>query len=187
MKYHLTLLALVMLGQTGCIRQTTVSPRSQPAGLDRSDNRARATEVDYAESRHVDSWLRHPVYGDPSFDSFERAPGNPIHRGSPPFEWPVNGFFFADPASGNWYVYVGDYCRGYGACASRCLLYRSTDRGLSWQNLGPILQGDAKLFDKNGHTPDVSVVFADGRYHMVSYRHLASVVHLINDTESIGA
>ncbi len=79
----------------------------------------------------------------------------------------MNGFFFADPVSRNWYVYVGDYCRGYGACASRCLLYRSTDRGQSWQNLGPVLRGDAKLFDKNGHTPDVSVVFAEGRYHMI--------------------
>ena len=167
MKLHLTLLALVMLGHCGCVRRTEVSLNSPREDVDRTDTRTRPISVDYAESRHVDSWLRHPVYGDPSFDSFERAPGNPIHRGSPPFEWPVNGFFFADPVSGNWYVYVGDYCRGYGACASRCLLYRSTDRDQSWQNLGPVLQGDAKLFDKNGHTPDVSVVFAEGRYHMV--------------------
>ena len=30
-----------------------------------------------------------------------------------------------------------------------------------------MLQGDPALFDRNGHTPDVSVVFADGRYHML--------------------
>src|SRR4051812_28694973 len=65
--------------------------------------------VDYAESRHVDAWLRHPVFGDPSFDAFERAPGNPIHRGTPDFAWPVNTFLFIDPPSGNWYAYVGDY------------------------------------------------------------------------------
>ena len=44
--------------------------------------------TDFARSRYVDAWLRHPVYGDPSFDAFERVPGNPIHRGKPPFEWP---------------------------------------------------------------------------------------------------
>jgi hypothetical protein len=126
-----------------------------------------APEIDYAESQYVDRWLRHPVIGDPSFDAFERVPGNPIHRGRPPFEWPVNGFFFADPLGGKWYLYVGDYCAGYAARASRCILYRSANRGQSWELLGPVLQGDPARFDRNGHTPDVSVVFADGRYHML--------------------
>ena len=123
--------------------------------------------VDYAESRYVDSWLRHPVFGDPSFDSFVRLPGNPIHRGAPPYEWPVNGFLFRDPPSGHWYIYVGDYPAGYLNPPSRCLLYRSTDAGQTWTNLGVVLQGDPALFDKGGHTPDVSVVFESGRYHMV--------------------
>lgn len=126
-----------------------------------------AATVDYAGSRQANAWLRHPVYGDPSFDSFERLPGNPIHRGAPPFEWPVNGFFFDDPVSRNWFVYVGDYGRGYMKPPSRCVLYRSTDRGSTWTNLGVVLQGDAAMFDRGGHTPDVSVVYADGRYHMV--------------------
>jgi len=123
--------------------------------------------VDYAESRYVDSWLRHPVFGDPSFDSFVRQPGNPIHRGAPPYEWPVNGFLFRDPPSGHWYIYVGDYPAGYLDPPSRCLLYRSTDAGATWTNRGVVLQGDPALFDKGGHTPDVSVVFEGGRYHMV--------------------
>ena len=126
---------------------------------------ARAT--DFAQARYADTWLRHPVYGDPSFDAFEREPGNPIHRGAPPFEWPVNGFLFQDPVSGHHYVYVGDYTQGYGGRPSRCLLYRSTDGAQTWTNLGVVLQGEAALFDKGGHTPDVSVVFAAGRYHMV--------------------
>ena len=167
MKAYLALLALVVVSDCGCVRQTARSENSHRTVPDRASFHARSTEVDYAESRQVDLWLRHPVYGDPSFDSFERAPGNPIHRGSPPFEWPVNGFFFADPVSGNWYIYIGDYCRGYAAGASRCLLYCSVDRGQHWQNLGVVLQSDPNLFDKNGHTPDVSVVFADGRYHMI--------------------
>ena len=122
---------------------------------------------DFAEGRHANDWLRHPVYGDPSFDAFERLPGNPIHRGAPPFDWPVNGFFFTDPPSGRWYVFVGDYGRGYLTPPSRCLLYCSADHGRTWTNLGVVLHGDPQMFDHGGHTPDVSVVAADGRYHMV--------------------
>ena len=128
---------------------------------------AKGDARDYADSRHAAVWLRHPVYGDPSFDSFERASGNPIHRGAPPFEWPVNGFLFLDPVSGNRYVFVGDYGKGYVTPPSRCVLYRSTDHGGSWTNLGVVLQGDPLIFDRGGHTPDVSVVHAGHRYHMV--------------------
>lgn len=123
--------------------------------------------TDFADSRQADCWLRHPVYGDPSFDSFVRMPGNPIHRGAPPFEWPVNGFLFHDPVSRNDYIYVGDYCEGYGARPSRCLLYRSTDGRHTWSNLGVVVQGDPASFDKGGHTPDASVVYDAGRYHML--------------------
>lgn len=133
-----------------------------------SSSKADAKETDYAESKYADLWLRHPVYGDPSFDSFQRMPGNPICSGSPPYEWPVNGFFFRDPQSGNWYLYIGDYAAGYsGPPPSRCILYRSKNQGGNWENLGTVLHGDPRMFDKDGHTPDVSVVFDNGRYHMV--------------------
>ena len=125
------------------------------------------TAVDYALSRECESWLRHPVYGDPSFDSFERVSGNPIHRGAPPFEWPVNGFFFPDPVSGSWYIYVGDYSRGYHQGPSRCILYRSQDQGRSWQNLGVVLAANVLTFGENVANPDVSVVYDGGRYHML--------------------
>ena len=128
---------------------------------------AAAETADFAEARHEGDWLRHPVYGDPSFDAFQRFPGNPIHRGMAPFEWPVNGFFFADPLSGHWFVYIGDYGKGYLTPPSHCLLYRSTDHGRSWSNLGVILHGDPQMFDRGGHTPDVSVLYAEGRYHMI--------------------
>ena len=85
-------------------------------------------EIDYAESQHVDKWLRHPVYGDPSFDAFKRVSGNPIHRGQPPFEWPVNGFFFADPLGGKWYLYVGDYCFPWIASPMAAQLSRPTGK-----------------------------------------------------------
>jgi hypothetical protein len=126
-----------------------------------------AASVDYADSRQAGLWLQHPVYGGPSFDAFVHAPQNPLHRGTPPFEWPVNSFFFPDPVSGNWYIYVGDYPEGYAGRPSRCVLLRSTDRGQCWTNLGAVLQGRKEMFDQGGHTPDVSVVYAGGRYHMV--------------------
>jgi hypothetical protein len=126
-----------------------------------------AAGVDYAESRHAGLWLQHPVYGGPSFDAFVHSPQNPLHRGAAPFEWPVNSFFFADPVSGNWYIYVGDYPEGYAARRSRCVLLRSTDRGRTWSNLGVVLEGSKEMFDQGGSTPDVSIVYADGRYHMV--------------------
>ena len=126
-----------------------------------------AGSVDYADSRHAGLWLQNPVYGGPSFDAFVHAPQNPLHRGAAPYEWPVNSFFFADPVSGNWYIYVGDYPVGYAGKPCRCVLLRSTDHGQSWSNLGVVLEGNQELFDHGGSTPDVSVVYADGRYHMV--------------------
>lgn len=130
--------------------------------------------TDYALPGQVDAWLRHPVYGDPSFDAFERAPGNPIHRGAPPLEWPVNGFLFDDPKSGFWYTFVGLYPAGYAMDSGKhmkCTVYRSEDKGTTWQNLGPIFPPEPHVFDGDaqpvGHAPDVSVVYEDGRYHLV--------------------
>jgi hypothetical protein len=51
-----------------------------------------AANVDYADSRQAGLWPQHPVYGGPSFDAFVHAPHNPLHRGAPPFEWPVSSF-----------------------------------------------------------------------------------------------
>ncbi len=127
--------------------------------------------IDFAESSHVDDWLRHPVFGDPSFDAFERLPGNPILRGAAPLAWPVNGSFFLDPASGNWYLYVGEYVAGYFGGPSRCEVFRSEDKGKHWRNLGKIFPDAPLLFESDGkspgHLPDVSVVYFDHRYHMV--------------------
>ncbi|HQE82263.1 MAG TPA: hypothetical protein PLM14_04640 [Candidatus Hydrogenedentes bacterium] len=128
---------------------------------------------DFAEAGLRESWLRHPVLGDPSFDAFERLPGNPIHRGSPPYVWPVNGFLFEDPVSGNRYVYVGHYLEGYAHSAdtpSRCTVFRSTDAGATWTETGPIFTGEPYTFEGEvtpfSGAPDVSVAYKDGRYHM---------------------
>jgi hypothetical protein len=129
--------------------------------------------VDFALGRRKEVWLQHPVLGDLSIDSFRRLPGNPICRGRPGLEWPVNGFLFEDPVSGNWFVYVGHYPYGY-ACGPRkksfCTVYRSLNRGRTWEHLGPIFPrkpfGFKGLTSRLGSAPDVSVVYDNGRYHM---------------------
>lgn len=131
-------------------------------------------EVDYAAGAHRTDWLHHPVYGDPSFDTFERRTGNPVCKGSPPYEWPVNGFLLEDPRSGDWFVYVGLYAKDYAMTEDlgmRCVVYRSRDKGASWEALGCPFPEEPFRFDPDtspvGHAPDVSVVYAEGRYHMI--------------------
>ncbi|MGD0091365.1 MAG: hypothetical protein ABSE73_15720, partial [Planctomycetota bacterium] len=69
--------------------------------------------LDYAESSRADAWLRHPILGDPSFDSFQHHANNPLVTGVAPFQWPVNVSLLEDPRSGRWYAYVGHYLAGY--------------------------------------------------------------------------
>lgn len=126
---------------------------------------------DMADPNVRGTWLHHPELGDMSFDSFVRLPANPIYTGKAPYEWPVNGFLLRDPVSRNLYVYIGAYARGYWGEASYCHLLRSRDDGATWDDLGPVLRGSTDLFDScdgvRGSTPDVSVVYADGIYHMI--------------------
>ncbi|OGD19636.1 MAG: hypothetical protein A2W03_02350 [Candidatus Aminicenantes bacterium RBG_16_63_16] len=126
--------------------------------------------IDVARAAYRDLWLHHPCIGDASFDSFTRLAGNPIYRGAPPFEWPVNGFLFEDPPAKFWYAYIGMYPRGYWP-AGGCRLLRSRDRGGSWDDLGIVLSGSPTTFDgdgkKPGGMPDISVCFDDGAYHMI--------------------
>jgi hypothetical protein len=127
------------------------------------------TTNDYAKANQRERWLHHYAIGDPSWDTFVRESGNPIYQGKPPYEWPVNGFLFRDPPSGRWYAYVGLYPRGYWP-GGPCLVMREHDGG-GWEELDLAIQGDATMFDGDGThpggMPDVSVVYADGRYHMV--------------------
>ena len=128
--------------------------------------------IDYADSTHVESWLHHPVVGEVSFDSFERVPGNPAHRGAGDHAWPVNGFRFRDPVSGGDYLYVGEYASGYAltpSIPSRCVVLRAKAEG-GWDNLGPIFGPEPHVFagetSRVFHAPDVSVVHFEGRYHL---------------------
>ena len=141
------------------------------AGLSHAAERPGA--IDYALGSHAEAWLTHPVLGEASFDSFQRVEGNPLCRGKPPYEWPVNGFLFRDPQSGNWFAYVGNYREGYKPdpdAPSYCSVFRSEDRGDSWQPLGKALSERPHVFEGEemplARAPDVSVAYADGRYHM---------------------
>lgn len=129
--------------------------------------------TDFALGENRAAWLRHPVYGDPSFDAFERLPGNPVVEGEEPYEWPVNGSLFKDPVSGNWYLYAGLYAFGYAVkeeAPSMCRVYRSTDAGVSWEKLGGVFDDTDFHFEGevNGlrSYPDAQVTYVDGKYHM---------------------
>jgi hypothetical protein len=128
--------------------------------------------VDLARAEARDLWLHHPAIGDPSWDSFEREPGNPIFAGSDPLPWAVNGFLFRDPPSGRWFAFAGLYPRGYWSPrgGQKCRVLRERDGG-GWEDLGDALAGEPKSFDGDGTNPgavpDVSVVFDAGAYHMV--------------------
>lgn len=122
--------------------------------------------MDFASGQNRDAWLRHPVYGDPSFDTFERLPCNPVVVGEEPYEWPVNGSLFRDPVSGNWYLYAGLYAYGYAVreeSRSQCRVYRSTDAGGTWEEVGGIFDDPNFVFDGEvnglGSYPDTQVTY----------------------------
>jgi len=130
-------------------------------------------KIDFAIAAKKDEWLRHPIYGDPSFDSFEHDVANPVLTGKPPYEWPVNGFLFHDPKGTGLYCYVGNYLLGYRidseypAC---CTVFHSEDDGGTWEDLGSAFPKEKTQFAECeyhvGDSPDVSVIYYGGRYHM---------------------
>lgn len=136
------------------------------------------SRTDFTLLLQRDAWLRHPVLGDPSFDDFKRYDKNPVVRGTPPFNWPVNGFYFEDPVSGNEYIFVGQYRTGYARNTDkkkidinkRCVVYFSEDKGKTWKYKGSVFNEEVVMLD--GETgpvmaaPDVSVVYFEGKYYM---------------------
>lgn len=128
--------------------------------------------VDYAKTTFMDKWFRHPVMGDPSFDTFERLGNGAVHRSEPPYEWAVNTSIFCD-FDGTWYCYPGLYHMGYAFVpgqASRFRIYRSKDKGATWEDLGfglesgycfPDYAADGMTFES---CPDVVLCY-DERHH----------------------
>ena len=121
-------------------------------------------------------WLHHPVLGDPSFDTFQRAACNPIHSGYPRFEWPVNDFLLRDPAKGDLLAYISEYPRGYWPRTDGAYIresgYRSVDSGQTWRALGPLMEPSAHFYEGDGQSPggatcDFHVCQAGERYHVI--------------------
>lgn len=126
---------------------------------------------DYARSACVDDWLHHPVIGDPSWDSFEREPGNPILTGDATFAWPVNGTLMRDPVSGLWYAYVSVYPRGYWPPPpANTRVLREVRSGV-WEDAGLVFGDNAPPFVKSdrghGAHTDASVVYDHEVYHLI--------------------
>ncbi len=102
------------------------------------EEKTRLRKIDYAKMAHRECWLRHPVFGDPSFDNFTKL-GETVHRSEPPFEWAVNGSIFSDPKTGYWYYYAAQYPYDYSTPNDNIfhfIIYRSKDKGITWENLG---------------------------------------------------
>jgi len=129
---------------------------------------------DYALLSNKNSWSHDYAFGSPSWDTFERFADNPVYRGRKGMEWPVNGFLFSDPVSGNWYLYIGEYQKNYRVdqnTATRdfnCVIYRSEDRGKTWNRIGDLFATDMPCYDSiQIQVPDVMLTYSDGKYHMV--------------------
>lgn len=129
---------------------------------------------DFALIDFQNDWSHHFAYGSPSWDSFERFPNNPVYVGREGMEWPVNGFFFSDPVSKCWYLYIGEYRRGYEIKKNtstpnfNCVVYKSSDKGKSWEKKGDLFPAGMSCYDSlHIEVPDVMVVFDQGKYHLV--------------------
>lgn len=119
-------------------------------------------------------WSHHFAFGTPSWDSFERFPNNPVLTGRKGMEWPVNGFFFSDPVSKNWYLYIGEYRQNYNLVKDsmsknlNCAIYKSSDKGKTWVKTGDLFPVNMRCYDAlNIQVPDVMVVYNQGKYHMI--------------------
>lgn len=129
---------------------------------------------DFARLDSKNKWSHHYAYGSPSWDNFERFPNNPVLTGCKGKEWPVNGFLFSDPVSENWYLYVGEYRQNYDMVKDstsksfNCVLFKSDNKGKTWEKTGDLFPMNFRCYDSlQIQVPDIMVVFAEGKYHMV--------------------
>ncbi len=129
---------------------------------------------DFALHDFQNEWSHHFAYGSPTWDSFERFSNNPVYVGRKGMEWPVNGFFFSDPQSKCWYLYIGEYRRGYEIKKNastpdfNCVIYKSTDKGKNWKKMGNLFPAGMSCYDSlHIQVPDVMVLYDQGKYHLI--------------------
>ena len=131
-------------------------------------------EKDYALLSNKNSWSHDYAFGGPSWDAFERFPNNPVYGGRKGMEWPVNGFLFSDPVSGNWYLYIGEYQKNYRVDQDtaiqdfNCVIYKSADRGKTWNKIGDLFPANMLCYDSiRIQAPDIMLTYSKEKYHMV--------------------
>lgn len=128
---------------------------------------------DYALLQHKNDWSHHYSFGSPSWDGFERFANNPVYEGRQGMEWPVNGFLFSDPVSKFWYLYIGEYRENYFFDSKtdrkdlNCAIYVSADKGKTWTKKADLFALHTKAYGVNIEVPDVMVIYAEGKYHMI--------------------
>jgi len=138
-------------------------------------------KTDFAKVANMGAWLRHPVLGDVSFDTFEKL-GGTVHVPEPPREWAVNGSLFKDPVGGAWYLFGGLYSEGYrfGKDLPNMdfVIYKSCDKSVTWENLG---KGFTPGFCFGGYgvpadnCPDVVMIYdPETRLYWLAYDWVAN-------------
>ena len=121
---------------------------------------------DYAKAENSGFWLRHPVLGDPSFDTFQKI-GSTVHKSEPPYEWAVNGSLFCDQKDGALYYYAGLYGFGYRKMekhSAHFIIYKSIDKGHTWECIGPGLSEEIAfdhIAEVSRECPDAVLVYDD--------------------------
>ena len=65
---------------TGWLVASAAVPSANAQQANAKDLNLAGPTTDYADAAHVDDWLRHPVFGDPSFDEFSTCVGNPVFQ-----------------------------------------------------------------------------------------------------------
>ena len=120
--------------------------------------------IDLALSANAAAFFQHPVIGAPSYDSFDFSRGA-VYKGSGDLPWVVNGFLYS--VDNQYVILAGEYPRGYGGHPSHMRAIVSNNSGVDWE-VGPIVvQGNASMYDRNGSTPDGSVVVDGDMIRMV--------------------
>ena len=131
-----------------------------------------SSKTDYALLENKNEWSHHYAFGSPSWDNFERLPGNPIYQGRKGMEWPVNGFLFEDTVSQDWFLYIGEYTKNYSLSPCNkdinCVVYKSSDKGKTWSEMGNLFPDGMVCYDSiEPKIPDVMVTYADNKYHLI--------------------
>jgi hypothetical protein len=120
--------------------------------------------IDLALSANAAAFFQHPVIGSPSYDNFNFSRGA-VYSGRGILPWVVNGFLYS--VGSQYVILAGEYPHGYAGHPGHMRAIVSNNSGEDW-TIGPIVvQGNMSMYDRNGSTPDGSVVIDGDIIRMV--------------------